>query len=170
MLQKVWGHSTLSRKRKLKLYESLIESKLLYGLPCGCLNVADRRRLDGFQARCLRQILKVPPAYYSRISNAAVLRQATLTKASTLLLRRQLAILGRILRCTSDSPLRTTSFIGGTLVPATSQFVRRVGRPRREWIPSVLEAALQITGTGQHLQQLVQDRHKWKEFVYNAVT
>ena len=34
---------------------SLIESRLLYGLPSGCLYVSDVRRLDGFQCRCLRQ-------------------------------------------------------------------------------------------------------------------
>ena len=42
---------------------------------------SEYRRLDGFQARCLRQILKIQPAYYSRVSNATV-RKITGIQAS----------------------------------------------------------------------------------------
>jgi hypothetical protein len=75
-LCRVWRHSSLSRRRKLELFASLIESRLLYGLTGAWLRVAERRRLDGFHARCLRQILKIPPAYFSRISNQKVLASA----------------------------------------------------------------------------------------------
>ena len=58
-LDKVWKHSCISRARKLELYVSLIESKLRYALSSAWLLKADLRRLDGFQARCLRKILGV---------------------------------------------------------------------------------------------------------------
>ena len=74
VLQSIWQHTNLTKVRKLMIFEVCIVSKLLYGLVTAVLNKNERRRLDGFQARCFRRILKVPAAYYSRISNARVLR------------------------------------------------------------------------------------------------
>ena len=56
-LKQVWSHANLSTKRKLQIFTACIESKLLYGLQTAWLSVVERRRLDGFQARCLRQVL-----------------------------------------------------------------------------------------------------------------
>ena len=94
-LQKIWKHSSLSRDRKLDIFRSLIESKLLYRLSCLCLLAAERRRLNGFQNRCLRQILRIPPAFISRVSNAEVLRRAHYRAATYLLLQRQLLLFGK---------------------------------------------------------------------------
>ena len=70
VLQRIWKHTTLSQAWKVRIFEACILSKLVYGLVTAVLNKLERRRLDGFQARCIRRILKVPPSYYSRISNA----------------------------------------------------------------------------------------------------
>ena len=78
-LQKFWKHSSLPIARKLQIYVALIESKLMYSLSCLCLSAAERRRLDGFQNRCLRCILGIPPAFVSRISNACVLHRCGLS-------------------------------------------------------------------------------------------
>ena len=76
VLNAIWAHSTLSRTRKLRIFNACIVSKLMYSLFAGCLNKCERRRLDGFHARCLRKIYRVPPAYVSRVSNAAVFAMA----------------------------------------------------------------------------------------------
>ena len=81
-LQKVWKHSSLPRFRKIAIYKALIESKLMYSLSCLCLSSADRRRLDGFQNRCLRGTLGIPPAFISRVSNMEVLRTASYISAT----------------------------------------------------------------------------------------
>ena len=47
---------------------------LWYDLETTWLNAAMRRRMDGFHARCLRKILKIPAAYVSRVSDDSVLR------------------------------------------------------------------------------------------------
>ncbi len=104
-LCKVWSHSSLAGKRRLEIYRSLVESKLLYGLSCCCLTAADKRRLDGFQARCLRQVLGIKPAFYSRISNKEVLRRAEHSAATHILAHQQLMMLGKVLRAPQDSPL-----------------------------------------------------------------
>ena len=78
-------------------------------------------------------------------------------EASTLLLHRQLVLFGEILKSLAEEPLRFVSLVGDTLLPATARYVRRVGRPRREWVPSVLTEAYRICGDSSRLQQLVMD-------------
>ena len=66
-LQKFWGHAGIGRKRKLELFHALVVSKLVYGLSTMCFVKAQRRRLDGFYARCLRRVLGIPAAFVSRV-------------------------------------------------------------------------------------------------------
>ena len=58
-LQKLWNHASVTLKDKLHFFESLIASKLTYGLATLWLVTAQRRRIDGFYARCLRKILRI---------------------------------------------------------------------------------------------------------------
>ena len=48
-LAKVWTHSSLTWTRKLDIYSSLVESKLLYAMATCCLTRTEERRLDGFR-------------------------------------------------------------------------------------------------------------------------
>ena len=75
-LNRLWKHTTLTKHRKVEVFQAFIVSRLLYGLSSAWLNVAEMRRLSGFQCRCLRVILRIAPAYVSRISNAKVLAEA----------------------------------------------------------------------------------------------
>ena len=56
-LRKLWNHSSLSKTRKLQIYQAVVVSRLLYGLSSAWLNAVETRRLNGFQARCLRCIV-----------------------------------------------------------------------------------------------------------------
>jgi len=163
-LSKVWTNSALTRTRKLKIYSSLVESKLLYSLSTASYTVAELRRLDGFQARCLRSILGIQPAFLSRISNDIVRQRAVCRCFSELLVDRQLMLLGTVLRAPEHSPLQSVSFIPGTLQPATSRYVRRVGRPRKEWVPIALSNAYNLGGHGQ-LLETVRSEADWKRLV-----
>ena len=168
-LCKVWGHSSLTRTRKLEVFRSLIESRLLYALSTGCYNKSELRRLDGFQAKCLRRILGIPASYISRISNAAVREQCSWKSASRLLLERQLQYLGKVLRADSGSPLQKVAFIPGSLRPATSEHIRVVGRPRKEWIASLLPQACSLVGGVDNLMQALQNARHWKQLIRTSV-
>ena len=58
-LHAIWKHSRITKHRKVQLFEALILSKLRYATASAWLLKAELRRLDGFQAHCLRQILNV---------------------------------------------------------------------------------------------------------------
>ena len=80
--EKVWKHSALSRKKKLLIFSSCICLMLAYGIFTAHLTIAEFRRIDGFQTRCLRKILRISHAYYNRISNETVRQIASETRLS----------------------------------------------------------------------------------------
>ena len=102
------------------------------------LTKAQRRRADGFYARCLRRILGIPHYFDSKVSNQTVYCQAGTLPLTEQLSKQQLNLLGAVARSPPDSPLRRNTFIGDTLQPTISHYIRRVGRPRTNWTESVL--------------------------------
>ena len=88
-LARIWKHCSLSRRRKLEIFNAVVVSKLVYGLNTAWLNVAERRRLDDFQNRCLRKILNIAPAFISRIANVEVLTLGSQTPLSRTLQEQQ---------------------------------------------------------------------------------
>ena len=65
ILKRLWSHAGVSRAQKLHFFNAFIISKLLYGLSSIWMVTAQKRRLDGFQAKCLHQIMGVPPSFLS---------------------------------------------------------------------------------------------------------
>ena len=149
----------------MQIYVALIESKLLYSLSSMCLTVAGQRRFGGVQNKFVRSILGTKPAYYSRVSNADVLGRSGHTKATTLLLRRQLLLYGKILRTPEQHPMRKAAFLHGSSYPATSKYVRRSGRPRKEWVSSVQREICRKFGSLATADATCQDQARWKAYV-----
>ena len=102
---------------------------------------------------------------YSRVSNEQVREKADMKSASKQLREQQLIFLGKVLRSDLDSVLQTVSFTSGTLQPTTSRYIRRVGRPRKEWIAEVLPEALRLAGGEANLKNIVQQTAYWKRMV-----
>ena len=163
-LAKLWRHSSVSCKRRLQMLHAFIMTKLQYGLATMWLVKSQMRRLNGFQARCLRKVLGIPPAFVSRISNAEVLRRAAAEPLSEQILYRQLIIMGKAARAASGSPLRHDTFVDNTLQPQVGRFIRKVGRPRQEWTTEVLKAGINKFGCGTIFENLLQncDAKQWK--------
>ena len=152
------------------IYQALVESKLLYGLAAVCMNVAELRRLDGFQSKCLRKILGIAPSFISRVSNSTVLQHAACKSASAQLLGMQLRLLRKVVIAGPMHPLRSSCLVGDTLQPLVSHYIRRVGRPRKEWMSTVLPHGLQIAGgSDSTMRVMMQDKQVWKQLVKNYV-
>ena len=147
----------------MRIYCSMIETKLLYALSCCCFTVAQQRRLNGFRAKCIRQVVGIKPSYMSRISNKEVLRRANHVAASALHVQTQLQLLGKVLRAPATSQLHKAALVPGTLQPSSSEFIRKVGRPRREWATTALGEALRQTHGPRTLLSLASDHKGWKE-------
>ena len=151
-----------------------LPTELLNGLSTVWLVTAQKRRLDGFYARCLRRILRIPAAFVSRISNAAVFKRAGVNPLSAQILRRQLNLLFRVAAAPAGSPLRQHTFIDDTIFPQIGRFVRKVGRPRQDWTNQLLREGTKRFGAAK-LQMLLTDLSKgaqarWKSALEKSFT
>ena len=147
----------------------MIVSKLTYGLSVTWLPAAQRRRIDGFYARCLRRILRIPAAYFSRISNNVVFNRAGVEPLAVEILRRQLTFLGCIALLPAKGPRRKCVFVGDTSHLQMDRYIHRRGRPRRTWAKEVLNVAAARFGSAR-LHLLWGDRmpgalQRWKKEV-----
>ena len=116
-LRSVWNHAKITKEKKLRYLDALVLSRLLYGVATLWLVTSQRRRLDGFYARCLRKVLSIPSACISRVSNAEVYSRAGVAPLSVQLLKKQLLLLGKAALSPPGHPLRRDAFHGDTLHP-----------------------------------------------------
>ena len=165
MLKKIWNHVDLSIYQKYRIFDACIISKLLYGLHTAWLSQIQRRKLDGFYIRCLRQILGIRPSFISRVSNEAVLARLGVQKLSLLLLEQQLRYFGKIARLPDDNPLRQITFQPSSLMIAIQHGSRRRGRPRTTWIEEVNKHAILAAGSRDHLYQYILDTTCWTQCI-----
>ena len=168
-LQRVWGHSNVPLAKKIQYFRAFVVSKLCYGLSTVWLVKAQRRRLDGFVARCLRRILHIPAAFVSRIPNAVVFAKAGVRPLTEQLLKHQLCLLHKAANTDAGSPLRRDTFVDASLNPQVGRFVRRVGRPRLDWTNQLLQEGSNRMGITK-FQRLLSDRSidsdkRWKQEV-----
>ena len=145
-LQRIWGHGGVPLRDKLQYFRAFVLSKLQYGLSTVWLVTAQRRRIDGFVARCLRRMLGVPPAFVSRVSNATVYSKACFKPFSQQLLKHQLGLLRKVALTGPHHPMRKDTFIDSTVIPQIGRFIRRVGRPRQDWATQLLREGRELSG------------------------
>ena len=149
-LCRVWKHAVLDTSKKVQIFSACVISKLMYSLHTCWFGKADICKLDAFQARCLRQILRIPPSFVSRVTNEHVLRQANCVKLSRVLQQRQLQLLARIAQLPSEDVMRKCVFRNGSF-QLTLSSARRRGRPRHTWATEVYRLALDVPGSTPNL-------------------
>ena len=65
-MEVVWNKAQTTVKWKLRVYDSVIKSKLLYGLETIQLTGNEQSRLDAFQMKGYRRILGIPHTHIDR--------------------------------------------------------------------------------------------------------
>ena len=97
-LQKdLWKQREVNKRVKLQVYLSVVRSTLLYGCETWPLKADDIRRLEAFEYRCFRSILKL--RWDQRITNRAVLEKiGNPTELRDSIAKRRLRWLGHVLR------------------------------------------------------------------------
>ena len=161
-LARLWRHSSLTTHKTICIFQPVISTGLLYGLSTAWLNTSEQRRLNGFQARCLRKILGIRPAYYSRMTNRRVLEMANQVLYTTQLLKQQLILYGKIARSGPDDALRKVTFCPGSLRPIAEKYLRKVGRPRSEWASKLYPEAVRVAGSAAQLDTLLSSAENWR--------
>ena len=141
-LKHAWGHTSISLDRKVELFNAIVVPKMLYGLSTVWLNAAERRRLNGAQARMLRSISGIKHSMISRVSNDEVRRITKQIPVTDTLLKHQLDLYCKAAQGGEECPLRDSVFYPKTLTPVNDMYVRKTGAPRLEWAKQLHPHAL----------------------------
>ena len=88
------------RRTKIRLYKTLVKPVLMYGCETWKMNEGDAKRIDVFQNRCLRRIMKIK--WQHKISNRELLKRANMERLSEEV-RRRWRFIGHILRKQPDN-------------------------------------------------------------------
>lgn len=157
-LDNIWKVTNISRKVKVSLFKSLILSVLLYGCVTWILTKTEEKKIDSFQTKCLRRILKV--RWQQRIPNLTVLEMAEASNISGEIRRRRWNWMGHILR---KDPVDDC----GVALGWTPEGRRKRGRPKTAW-RRMVEVERHKAGWNSlnTARREASDRNMWKANVH----
>ena len=165
-LKLFWNKAQNSVKWKLKVFDSILKSKVLYGLECIQLTKSDLSKLDAFQMKGLRRILKIPPTFIDRTyTNQKVLDllnndyRHVIEKFSLTWMKRKVKLLGHILRTDYKDPMRQVIFDPYTTRPRLEY--RRPGKPRASWLLESFKDAFTLLGRTENYDDNSNEHHQF---------
>ena len=165
-LKRIWNQTSMSKWDKFQIFVTCVISKLIYGLQIAWLTKIQRRKLDGFYARSLRQILGIRQSFWSRVSNSTVLKRLETCKLSSLLLEQQLVYFGKVARSSDTSVIRGLVFQPHSYELSQQQIHRRRGRPRLTWSNEVYKHAVSVSQLADaNLENIIEDALLWKSWI-----
>ena len=147
-------------KFKIQVFDAVVRSKLVYGLEATQLPKYLLNKLDSFQLKGLRKILKLDTTFINRSNtNQKVFQESSRLRNpdcvpgkdvqpfSTYVRNKQQSLYKHIVRLTDDDPLRQSTLEPSSSVPCIITN-KRVGRPRGKWAWDVIESLYLDSGTG----------------------
>ena len=152
MLKRIWESRKINVKTKINLYKSNVRSVLLYGCTTWCPSSADERKLEVFENKCMRNILRI--FWPRRISNVELRERVRVEKLSVVVLRRRLEYYGHLIRSNNE--------IGKTAARWTPEGRRARERPGRTWRRSMEEELRDGGITWGEARRLAKDRNVWR--------
>ncbi|KAL5010020.1 hypothetical protein ScPMuIL_012325 [Solemya velum] len=159
-LHNIWRSRNISRKTKMKLYNSCVLSVLLYGAECWRMTERDINRLSTFHNNCLRKICRI--FWPQKITIIELHRTTGSEDMSTLLKRKRWRWIGHVLRKPADDLTRVA-------MRWTPEGKRKRGRPKNTWRRTV-EAEIREYGyTWGELEKKAKDRDQWRILTLKAV-
>ena len=155
-LRTIWKSTKISTKTKVRIFKSNVLGVLLYGAESWKVTHSLTSKLDVFQTKCLRRILRI--FWPNTISNAALYERTNTTPLSQVIKRRRWTWIGHINRMHPTSIPR----VALRWTPAGK---RKRGRPKETWRRSVEKEMKDKDWTWGQIQHWSQDRQAWRSLV-----
>ena len=154
-LQMIWKAKGISMATKVRVYECLVLSILLYNAEVWTLTADLQRRLRVFEMGCLRRIAGV--TRWDCLRNVDIKARLGITNDIVQKIQtRRLRYFGHVCRMESSSRLTYVAMHGSV------QGQRGRGRPRKRWLDNVkadcTEKGLNIV----EAERATEDRQKWR--------
>ena len=152
-LQNIWKSNTITEKLKIKLLQTIVLPTCLYASETWKMSVKSRKKLDAFQQRCLRKILKI--TYRERITNEEVYRRTVTKPLSQTIEKSRMRYAGHVIRMSADRDPKVA-------LKWRPEGRRRRGRPRLTWRRTFEQDLERRNVELDMVEEIANDRDAWR--------
>lgn len=156
MLHRTWSSTTITRRTKVRLFNSNVKSVLLYGCETWKITAEVVSKLQIFVNRCLRKLCRV--FWPNTISNEDLWQITGQAPIAKVIMKRKWKWIGHTLRRRHDE-------ISRVALDWNPQGSRKRGRPKMTWRRTVLKEAEAGGKSWNEIKALARNRIRWRGFV-----
>ncbi|KAL1447452.1 hypothetical protein WDU94_015565 [Cyamophila willieti] len=154
LYDRLWKHHNINTKTKLKIYETVILSTLLYASESWTLTEAHQKRLNRFHIRCLKSIMKVHWKEY--VPDEVILERAEMLSVDNLIRIRRLKWAGHLSRM---DPTRIPHQVAFSEL---AEGKRPQNKPRLRWKDNIKEDLKKLKIPLNRWRNLAGNRQEWR--------